>query len=186
MRRSTSLWLVSLISLFRIIAALIFAWLAFENAPLWSIAGLYFLAVVSDVVDGYLARRLGVETYFGKVLDLVGDKSLTSVSLLYAAALGITILPLAIIATRELVMLGARMIIVEGTQLFPTNRVLGGMMWLLVWGNTLFLVITRRDVHLFRIANLIYWICAVVFLVNFLARIYASHERIRTSLSRDQ
>jgi CDP-alcohol phosphatidyltransferase. len=176
---------VSLTSLFRLVAALLFASIAFKNIPVAIVAGLYVLAMASDVIDGYLARKLNVETYFGKVLDLVGDKSLTAVSLLYAAGCGINIFPLAMIAIREIIMLGARMIIIEGTQLFPTNRILGGMMWLLLWGNTLFLVLTRQDTNLIGIANTIYWICALIFFFNFVARIYVSAHRIRMSLTKE-
>src|SRR5439155_12829583 len=105
-------------------------------------ATLYTFAMCSDVVDGYLARKFEADTYFGKVLDLVSDKSLTIVSLLYAAERGINLLPLALIGTREVIMIGARLIIIEGTQLFPTNRFLGGVFWFLLWGNTLFLVLS--------------------------------------------
>ena len=52
----------------------------------------------TDLIDGYLARRLEAETYLGKVVDLISDKSMTIVSLLYAAARGISIFPLALIA----------------------------------------------------------------------------------------
>lgn len=183
--KTTRIWLVSSISLFRLVAALLFASIAFKNIPVAVVAELYVLAMASDVIDGYLARKLKVETYFGKVLDLVGDKSLTAVSLLYAAGCGINIFPLAVIAIREIIMLGARMIIVEGTQLFPTNRILGGMMWLLLWGNTLFLVLARQDISLIGIANTIYWICALIFLLNFAARIYVSAHRIRISLTKE-
>jgi phosphatidylglycerophosphate synthase len=182
---STRIWLVSLISLFRLVGAIVFAWIAFKNVPVALIAGIYISAMASDVIDGYLARRLNAQTDFGKVLDLVCDKSLTIVSLLYAAGSGITILPLALIATREIIMIGARMILIEGTQLFPTNRNLGGMMWFLLWGNTVFLILTRHDTRLLVVANAIYWICAMMLLMNFIARIYGSTRRIRLSLSRD-
>src|SRR2546425_8523176 len=135
------IWLVQSISLSRLLAAILFASLAFQNVPLPLLLGLYLFAIVTDVIDGYLARKLKAATYFGKVLDLVGDKSLTIVSLLYAAARGISIAPLVLIATREVISIGMRMIIVEGTQLLPTSRILGGAMALALWGNTLFLVV---------------------------------------------
>jgi hypothetical protein len=61
---------------------------------------------------------------------------------------------------------------------------LGGMMWLLLWCNTLFLVLARQDTRWIGIANTIYWICAMVFLLNFVARIDASANRIRLSLTK--
>ncbi|MDQ1639468.1 MAG: CDP-alcohol phosphatidyltransferase [Pyrinomonadaceae bacterium] len=180
--RSLRISLVASISLFRVLAALVFSLIAFTSLHNFVIATLYFLAMASDVLDGYAARKLSAETYFGKVLDLVGDKSLTIISLLYAAQRGISLLPLAMIGTREIVMIGARMIIVEGTQLLPTNRVLGGLMWLLLWGNTLFLVLVPNGSKFIASANLIYWVCALVFFANFLARVRASAYRIRLSL----
>jgi phosphatidylglycerophosphate synthase len=178
------IWLVESVSLCRLLAALLFASLAFQNVPLLLVSGVYALAMSSDLIDGYLARKLDAETYFGKVLDLVSDKSLTIVSLLYAAARGITIFPLAIIATREVIMIGARLIIIEGSQLFPTSRSLGGMMWLLLWDNTLFLILARNDSKLIRVASYIYWASASLFLVNFIIRVYVSRRRISASLAK--
>jgi len=181
LHRSLRISLISSISIFRLVAALAFALLAFATVNRLIIGSLYLMAMVSDVLDGYAARKLNAETNLGKVLDLVGDKSLTIVSLLYAAKRGINLFPLAMIGTREIIMMGARMIIVEGTQLFPTNRVLGGLMWLLLWGNTLLLILAPNET-LVDLANAIYWICAIIFLINFLARLHASANRIRLSL----
>src|SRR5947209_14112229 len=131
--RTTRIWLVESISLSRLLAALLFASLVFQDVPIILVSAFYVFAMITDLIDGYLARKLKAETYFGKVVDLVSDKSLTIVSLLYAAARGINMLPLALIAIREVIMIGARMIIVEGTQLLPTNKILGGMMAFLLW-----------------------------------------------------
>jgi phosphatidylglycerophosphate synthase len=180
------IWLVECLSLSRLVAALLFAAVVFQGVPIAVPASLYVFAMCSDLLDGYLARKFEAATYFGKVLDLVSDKSMTIVSLLYAAERGIDLLPLALIGTREVIMIGARLIVVEGTQLLPTNRLLGGVFWLLLWGNTLFLVLSGSRVSLIRTANLIYWLCATVFVLNFIARVYVSAPRIRASLARDE
>jgi phosphatidylglycerophosphate synthase len=100
--------------LLRLVAGLLFASLAFQGVPLGLLAMLYLGAMLSDLLDGLLARRLHVESFVGRILDLVSDKSLTIVSLLYAAARGISMLPLAMIATREIIMIGLRLVTVEG------------------------------------------------------------------------
>ena len=179
---ATRLWFVSSLSLSRLLAALLFSSLAFQNAPVVLVASLYLFAMSSDLVDGYLARRLKAGTYFGRVLDLVSDKSLTIVSLLYAAARGIDLAPLALIATRDLIMIGMRIIIVDRTQLLPTSRTLGGLMSLLLWGNTLLLVLKHSNTRL-QVANSIYWACALVFCWNLVVRLYRSRERITRALA---
>ncbi len=178
--RRGRVWLVDSISLLRLLAALLFASLAFQDIPLAIIAGLYAFAMASDLVDGFLARKLRAETYFGKVVDLVSDKSMTVVSLLYADERGIDLLPLALRAIRDIVMIGARLIVIDGIPLLPTNKIFGGIMALVVWGNTLFLLFAK-DGKSIRIASWIYWACAIVFVLNLIARLYASGSRIKAS-----
>ena len=183
--RRAKVWLVDSISLLRLLAALLFASLAFQDIPLLINAGIYVFAMVSDLIDGYLARRLRAETYFGKVVDLVSDKSMTVISLLYAAERGINLLPLALIAVRDIIMIGARLIVIDGSQLLPTNKILGGIMALLLWGNTLFLL-SASDDRLIQIASWIYWACAIIFVSNLVARIYTSADRIRVSSTQEE
>lgn len=177
---SARIWLVQSISLFRIFAILIFASLVFSAVPRTLLVCLYAFAMVTDLLDGYLARKLDVATYFGKVMDLVADKSLTIVSLLYAAERGVNLLPLALIATRDIVMIGMRLVNVEGKQLLPTNRVFGGVMASVLGANTLVLVYTQ-PVGLSKITNIVYWACSWIFVVNLLARLRASVPRIKTA-----
>ena len=179
--RTIRILVVESLSLSRLLAALLFASLAFQDVPLSIVAGIYIFAMCTDLVDGYVARKLTAETYLGKVVDLVSDKSMTIVSLLYAAARGVDLFPLAVIATREVIMIGARIIVVEGTQLLPTSKIVGGVMALFLWSNTLLLVLTNRT-SLVRIATGIYWAIAIVFTVNLIVRIYKSSQRIRVSL----
>jgi phosphatidylglycerophosphate synthase len=176
------LWLVQAISLSRLFAALAFASIAFQDFPLTVGASLYCWAALSDLLDGYLARKLAVTTHLGSVLDLLSDKSLTIVSLLYAAALGIPILPLALIGVRELITLGARIVIVHGQPLLPTNRTLGGIMALSLWGSTLLLFLKSDSATIVRLVFLFYCVCATVVAVNLVARVILSYPRIKSAL----
>lgn len=180
--RKSRIQMVSAISISRLLIALLFAAIAFHASP-GLLAGVYVVAMVSDLIDGYLARTLKIETAFGRILDLTSDKCLTMVSLLFAATLRIDTLPLALIATREIVGLGIRMIPFDGTPLLPTNRTLGRLMVVAVWGNTLFLVLARDTGSLIRMANLIYWCCAIVLTLSFLIRVIRNLRRIRMFLA---
>ena len=113
-RRNVAIRWVQAISLSRLAAGIVFAALAFQLIPVEFIAALYLVAVARDLPDGSLARRFEAQTHFGKVADLVSDKSLTIVSLLYAAARGIDLLPLSLVATREVKMIGMRLVMIDG------------------------------------------------------------------------
>jgi len=185
LRLTTKIWIVELTTASRLCAGLVFASLAFQPVPRGILIALYVIAIASDLLDGYLARRLKVVTYLGRVLDLVSDKSLTIISLLYAAACGISMLPLALIGSREIIAIGVRIVIVDGTQLLPTSRLLGGLMASMVWGNTLVLVSADRTSTFVHKVNLVYWGCAVIFVVTFIYRVYSNAGRIKVALRDD-
>lgn len=56
------------------------AWFAFNNfdnnLARYSVAAIGVIATITDILDGYLARRLNQITEFGKVIDPLADKVL--------------------------------------------------------------------------------------------------------------
>jgi phosphatidylglycerophosphate synthase len=170
----------------RLVSALLFACLAFQRAPLWIPGTLFAVGMVTDLLDGALARHFRASTFFGKILDLIGDKSLTVVSLLYAAERGVSLLPLGIIAIREMISLGMRSIVVDGSQLLATSRWFGGVMAGLLWGVTLALVLTGSGRPAPTYINALYAGCAGVFAVNLIGRLWRARGPIRVSLSAEQ
>ena len=176
---------VQLVTLLRLAGAVIFSAIAFEAYPVWLVVGVYLIASLSDVLDGFLARRLSASSVFGRTLDLISDKSLTVISLLYAAARGIALLPLALIAARELLSVGLRLITVDGKPLLPTSRLFSGAMAVLLWGNTAFLVVLGSDPKISSTVNSIYWICAAIFAANLGSRLVVSRKRIIAALVAD-
>lgn len=66
----------NLLSLSRIALAVLFAvvmFAAIPSATLWGF-GILLVAMVTDKLDGDLARRLGQETTWGRILDPLADK----------------------------------------------------------------------------------------------------------------
>ena len=77
---------------FRIVLVPVFAWmlLAHPGEPGWRLltAGVFTLAILTDSLDGYLARRHNLVTKFGKLADPIADKALTGMALVCLSIIG--------------------------------------------------------------------------------------------------
>lgn len=96
---------VALIPVFIIVFYCQYWWSYFASALLFA------LASFTDMLDGYLARKLKQESHFGKFLDPVADKLLVAVALvLLVGANGTAFLaiPAAIIVCREIIVSALR------------------------------------------------------------------------------
>jgi CDP-diacylglycerol--glycerol-3-phosphate 3-phosphatidyltransferase len=81
------------ITVARILCAPLFLALLLVDAgadgPLrWWAAGLFIVAIATDGVDGYLARRYEIVTDLGKLLDPIADKVLTGFAFIGLSILG--------------------------------------------------------------------------------------------------
>jgi CDP-diacylglycerol--glycerol-3-phosphate 3-phosphatidyltransferase len=107
------------LTLFRIISVpIIVLLLMVPNRFTALLAGLIFsAAAITDYFDGYLARRYGLVSNLGKVMDPVADKLLVSCSLIMLTALGWMPAWIAcIIIGRELAVSGLRNIIAQNKE----------------------------------------------------------------------
>lgn len=83
----------------------------------------FVIAAISDFFDGYLARKLGLVTPMGKLMDPLADKVLVCSAFVYLSAEGfcpvwVTVLILA----REFLVTGLRQIAVEAGQVLAADR----------------------------------------------------------------
>lgn len=104
------------LTLFRIVAVpVIVVLLMVPNRFTALLAGLIFsAAAITDYFDGYLARRYGLVSNLGKVMDPVADKLLVASSLIMLSSLGWMPAWIAcIIVGRELAISGLRNIIAQ-------------------------------------------------------------------------
>jgi len=67
-----------------------FVWADVESAPEWwkpfAAAWIFGLAVIGDAFDGYYARKLGLQSDFGRIADPVVDKIIVSGGLILLAS----------------------------------------------------------------------------------------------------
>lgn len=81
--------LPNLLTVFRILLIPLLVILLFDTSPEASLlaALTFFIASVSDFFDGYLARRWGISTTFGIVMDPLADKFLVAAALIMLAGM---------------------------------------------------------------------------------------------------
>ncbi len=84
---------------------------------------LYAAAILTDYLDGILARRSGKVTAFGKLMDSIADKALI-VSLFFAlvAEGSMPAWMAAIMVVREFAVTGLRMVALESGEVIAANR----------------------------------------------------------------
>jgi CDP-diacylglycerol--glycerol-3-phosphate 3-phosphatidyltransferase len=101
--------LPNLLTLGRIAAIPFFVWLLDNPSPrrcFWA-SIVFTAAAITDMLDGYLARKLGVVSLLGKFLDPLADKLIVMAALVW-------MVPMGRIATWVVVLLLAREISVTG------------------------------------------------------------------------
>ncbi len=106
----------------RILATPFFVWLLIERSPSWGVFIFGFVLGMSDMLDGWLARRHG-NTSSGAFLDPLADKVLVLGSMAALVKIGqFHIIPVAIIALRELMISGYRMLVAQRGISVPATR----------------------------------------------------------------
>jgi CDP-diacylglycerol--glycerol-3-phosphate 3-phosphatidyltransferase len=108
--------LPNMLTMLRMVMIPIFVVLLHKATPLSSLlAGSVFaLAALTDVVDGFLARRWNMITMAGKLLDPLADKLIVAAALVMMASLGrIPAWIVIVLLSRELLVSGLRQIAVS-------------------------------------------------------------------------
>lgn len=83
----------------------------------------FVVAAISDFVDGWLARKLGLVTPMGKLMDPLADKVLVCSAFVYLSAEGLCpVWVTVVILAREFLVTGLRQIAVEAGQVMAADR----------------------------------------------------------------
>jgi CDP-diacylglycerol--glycerol-3-phosphate 3-phosphatidyltransferase len=103
--------LPNLLTMARIVAIPFFVWLLESPTPergFWA-SIVFTLAAVTDMLDGYLARKLGVVSVLGKFLDPLADKLMVMAALVWMVPMGrIPAWAVVVLLARELSVTGLR------------------------------------------------------------------------------
>lgn len=114
---------VILVPVFMVFAAFSGYGTAEYNQTFMLVAGIVFaVASITDFLDGYIARKYHLVTDFGKFMDPLADKCLTTAAFIYMVADGIcSPVVLAVILFREFAVAGVRMIAAESGTVIAAN-----------------------------------------------------------------
>ena len=83
---------------------------------------LFIIASITDWLDGYLARRLGQMTNFGKLMDPLADKVLVASALICLIPLGaLPAWAVIVIITREFLITGLRQLAASQGLILPSD-----------------------------------------------------------------
>lgn len=105
--------LPNLITYLRILVIPVFLWLVWRGDPVSSVlaAVLFTLAALSDILDGWLARKMNLVSVVGKLMDPLADKLIVTAALVMLAQMGrIEAWLVIVILSRELIVSGLRQI----------------------------------------------------------------------------
>ena len=123
--REDAVNLPNMLTMARVVMIPIVLWLMWQQTPhtnFWATI-IYSLAAVTDFVDGYLARKMGLTSVLGNFLDPLADKLIVLATLVMMVELGhVPSWPVIIIAGRELSITALRTIAISEGVVIAASR----------------------------------------------------------------
>ena len=174
----------NILTLARIFITPFFLWIIlWESLPhRFLIACIVFsLGAITDALDGHLARKNNQVTNFGKFLDPIADKVLTTSALLAFMSMGLcNIWIVMIVLTREFAIASVRMIAASGGVVIPANvwgkiKTISQMVFtiLIMLLGEAYDIVENTDIDLFVklpdlsiVSNGLLWITAILTVVS--------------------
>lgn len=112
----------NILTVFRLMLVPVFIWAYFKNPVIGGI--IFILACVTDVIDGYIARKYDAITKFGMLIDPLADKmmQISAVICLFISE----ILPqwiVTVLIMKELIMIISASFLLKKDVVIPSNKV---------------------------------------------------------------
>ena len=113
----------NLLSLFRLLLIPLAVWLYISKKAYGWTAAVLTLSAATDVVDGFIARRFGMVSDLGKMLDPVADK-LTQIAMLLCLVIRFPkmLLPFCVLAVKEILSGIVGLVVIRRTGLVHSAR----------------------------------------------------------------
>jgi CDP-diacylglycerol--glycerol-3-phosphate 3-phosphatidyltransferase len=105
--------LPNMLTMGRIFIIPLFVWFTYDGDPWYSVlaAAIFTLAAITDVVDGFLARRWNMITVVGKLLDPLADKLIVAAAMVMMVRMGrLPAWVVIVLLSREFIVTGLRQV----------------------------------------------------------------------------
>lgn len=129
---------------------------------------IFIIASITDFLDGYIARKNGLVTSFGKFIDPIADKLLVNTILLLLAVQGnIPVLPVLIMLWRDMIVDGLRMASAKSGKVVAAGM-LGKVKTVLQMATIVVLLLNNYPFELVRfpMGEFLLWLATIVSVVS--------------------
>jgi len=119
------------ISAFRLLFLIPIFFFLKQDSPTGNLWAVFFMvwAIITDIVDGYLARKLNQVSYWGKIIDPVSDKVCVAAVIIFLAFIPrevkIPIWFVALVLGRDMVILSANILAIRLKNAVGTSNKIG-------------------------------------------------------------
>jgi len=147
----------------------------------WAAAILFGFAIITDYFDGALARSMGVQSSFGRILDPIADKLLvasTLITLVYYDRC--PVIPAILIVCREITVSGLREYLSEFKVSIPVSS-LAKLKTTIQFIAILILILgteATNSIELYYVGEVLIWIASVLTLLTGYAYLREGFSRI--------
>ena len=155
----------NLMSFFRIILIPFILWFYLGLHNVWLTIIFVAVSALTDILDGWVARRFNMVSEFGKLLDPVADK-LTQGSLILCliSRYPLIIALLAIFLVRELIMMWTGTLLIKKTDRFSSSKWYGKLNTVIVEGSVMVLLIFVKIPRI--AADILIYVCMASVVVS--------------------
>ena len=156
----------SYITLLRILLIIPIIYLI-STSKVYSALFLFILAGLTDYLDGYIARKTGKTSSLGALLDLLADKLLVCIVLIWCAFPSkaiLLIIPTIIIISRELIISSIRQFLVEktGENIIKVTYVAKTKTTIQMIAISFLILSPEMDLWFYKTSIILIWLAALV------------------------
>ncbi|MBO5415973.1 MAG: CDP-alcohol phosphatidyltransferase family protein [Clostridia bacterium] len=164
-KKKDILTIPNLLSLFRLALIPVIVWLYCGARDYYAAIGVILLSGLSDIVDGFIARRFNMVSDFGKILDPVADK-LTQGALLVCLLFKYKLMwaLIAIFLVREIAMIVMGMVVIKRSDEVNSAKWYGKVNTVVLYSVMMALILFPNIPTL--AANLLICLCGVVIIMS--------------------